>query len=637
MLIIDFVKRFNVSMRAVFSALKDRGVNKATPQFKLTDVLITFLKSRLRIVEEDKKPMQFIAQKGATLPSKDLSVGEIATILGCQASELIVVLLRFGVLANINQIVKKNVVEKVAGLYKIPFVKEEKKQGAHIDEIVEAKVLGGSEKREPVIAVVGHVDHGKTTLLDHIRKSAVADGEAGGITQRLGAYKVKVGKGAMVFLDTPGHEAFALMRERGVLIADMVILVVALDDGLKPQTIECIKKAKEFDVPIVVAMNKKDKAGPERADVIKRQLSEYDVLADDWGGDVSCVSISAKNGEGVDELLDVMQLRSEMMDLSAKKDGSGLGYVLDTEYRKGLGPIATLLLYSGVAKKGDYFVCGNVFGRINMLRNSLNKELKEVGVSEPVLASGFKALPCSGDKFEIVSQKESKKRQKEMLAQPRHIIDNSQESHAIGVIKVILKAQSYSSLEALIKMINQMNDKNDIKIIVVKTAVGDLLKGDVELAYDADAILCGFGIKGINKNTLDLQCRLVDIVVESVIYKLIDYLQDLVDKKDSLREYRTDLAEGYVKAVFNIKSVGVIAGVHVEKGKVEAGCRVEVVRNDEIVGSGKIKSLQVDRKSVATVDAGKDCAFQVIGFTGWKDKDKVLFFDMKTKKQLEGR
>jgi translation initiation factor IF-2 len=637
MLIIDFVKKFNVPMQTVFSALKDKGINKATPQYRLTEPLIAFLKSKLRVVEEERKVAQFIAKKGAVLFNKDLSVGEIAAALGCQSSELIVVLLRLGVLANINQIVKKNIIERVAGVYNVPFLDEVKKQGLNVNEIIEAKVLGGTEKREPVIAVVGHVDHGKTTLLDYIRKASVADGEAGGITQRLGAYKVKIGAKSMVFLDTPGHEAFSLMRERGVLIADIVILVVALDDGLKPQTIECIKKAKEYGVPMIVAMNKKDKAAPERVDVIKRQLSEQDVLADDWGGDVSCVSISAKLGQGIDELLDVVQLRSEMMDLSAKKDGAGLGYVLDTEFRKGLGPIATLLLYSGVAKKGDYFVCGNVFGRINTLSTSANKELEEVGVSEPVLASGFKSLPCSGDKFEILSLKESKKRQKEALAEPYTIIDNSEEAQAVGVIKVVVKAQSFSSLEALIKMINQMNEKNDIKIIVVKAAVGELLKGDVELAYDADAILCGFAVKEINRSTLDLQSRLVKIVVESIIYKLIDYLQDLVDKKDSLREYRTDLAEGYVKAIFNIKSIGIIAGVHIEKGKVEAGCRVEIMRGGEMVGSGKIKSLQVDRKSVAVVESGKDCAFQVVGFTAWKDKDKVIFLDMKTKKQLENR
>ena len=636
MLIIDFVKKFNVSMRDVFSALKDRGISKATPQYKLSDVLVGFLKSKFRIVEEDQKQAQFVAKKGATLEAKDASVGEVADALGCQASELIVALLKFGVLANKNQVVKKEVIEKVANLYNVPFVEAVKSKSAHIDEIVEAKVLGGTEKRDPVIAVVGHVDHGKTTLLDFIRKSSVASGEAGGITQRLGAYKVKVGSGAMVFLDTPGHEAFALMRERGVLIADIVILVVALDDGLKPQTVECIKKAKEFDVPIVVAMNKKDKAGPERADVVKRQLSEHNVLSDDWGGDVSCVSISAMKGEGVDELLDVIQLRSEMMDLSAKKEGEGLGYVLDAEYSKGLGPIATLLLYSGVAAKGDYFMCGNVSGRINMLKDSAGKATDSVGVSNPVLVSGFKALPCAGDKFEVVSLKESKKRQKEIAAQPKHVIDN-QEVEAVGTIKVILKAQSHSSLEALIKMINQMNEKNDIKVVVVKSAVGDVLKGDVELAYDADAVLYGFGVKGINKNTLDLQYRSVDIVIESIIYKLIDNLQEAVDKKDSLIEYRTELAEGYVKAVFNIKTVGVIAGVHVESGTVETGCRVEVVRGGEIVGGGKIKSLQVDRKSVATVDSGKDCAFQVIGFTGWKDKDRVIFYDMRTKKQLEKR
>lgn len=635
MLIIDFVKKYNVSMRNVFAALKGRGIPKATPQYRLSELLIGFLKSKFRLSDDEKKPVQRIAKEGATLQNKDATVGSIADTLGCPASELIVGLLKFGVLANKNQIVKKDIIKKVAELYSVPFVEEAKETSAHIDEIVEAKVMGGSEKRDPVVAVVGHVDHGKTTLLDFIRKSSVAEGEAGGITQRLGAYKVPVGDGAMVFLDTPGHEAFALMRERGVLIADIMILVVALDDGLKPQTVECIKKAKEFGVPIVVAMNKKDKAEPGRVDIIKRQLSEYDVLADDWGGDVSCVSISAKTGDSVDELLDVIQLRSEMMDLTAKRSGKGLGYVLDAEYSKGLGPIATLLLYSGVAHKGDYFMCGNVSGRINMIKDSSSAALDLIEVSNPALISGFKALPCAGDKFEILSLKESKKRQKELLSQPRYVVDNSQESQAVGVIKVLLKAQSHSSLEALIKMINQMNEKNDIKVIVVKTGVGDLLKGDVELAYDADAIVCGFGVRGINKNTLDLQYRSVDVVLESIIYKLVDFLQETVDRKDSLIEHRIDLATGYVKAVFNIKKVGVIAGVHIETGSVQTGCKVEVLRNGEIVGGGKIKSLQVDRKSVATVESGKDCAFQVIGFTGWRDTDRVAFFEMKTKKELK--
>lgn len=621
-------------MKSITFALKGRGISKATPDYKLSETLVDFLKSKFRVVEEDRKPAQKKAKEGAELQNKDASVGEIADALGLPASELIVALLKYGVLANKNQTVKKDIIKKIADLYKVPFVDVVKASESHIDEIVEAKVLGGTEKRDPVIAVVGHVDHGKTTLLDFIRKSSVAEGEAGGITQRLGAYKVNVGSNAMVFLDTPGHEAFSLMRERGVLIADVVVLVVALDDGLKPQTIECIKKAKEFDVPIVVAMNKKDKAGPERADVVKRQLSEHDVLSEDWGGDVSCVAISAKNGESVDELLDVIQLRSEMMDLSAKKDGGGLGYILDAEYRKGLGPIATLLLYSGTAEKGENFICGSVAGRINMIQDSFGDDLDKVEVSNPVLISGFKSLPSAGDKFEILSLKESKKRQKELQAQPRHVVDNSHQLDSKEKIKVVLKAQSHSSLEALVKMINQLNDKNDIKVIVVKTGVGDILKGDLEFAYDADAMVCGFGVRGINKNALDLQYRSVDIIAEPIIYKLIDHLQELVDKKDSLIEHRVDLAAGYVKAVFNIKSIGVIAGVHVESGTVKTGCRVDVLRKGEIVGGGKIKSLQVDRKSVATVDAGKDCAFQVVGFNGWKESDSVAFFEMKTKKDL---
>jgi translation initiation factor IF-2 len=633
MLIIDFVKKFNVSMGSVLAALKGRGISKATPQYKLTDVLINFLKTKLRVSEEDKKTVQKTIKDGAKLENKDATVGDVADAIGCPASELIVALLKIGVLANKNQIVKKDVIEKIAQVYNIPFVAETKAVGAHVNEIVEAKILGGSEKRDPVVAVVGHVDHGKTTLLDFIRKASVAQGEAGGITQRLGAYKATVGNGAMVFLDTPGHEAFALMRERGVLIADVVVLVVALDDGLKPQTIECIKKAKEFDVPMVVAMNKKDKAGPDRIDALKKQLSEQNVLVDDWGGDVPSVAISAINGDGVDELLDVIQLRSEMMDLSARKEGLGLGYVLDAEYGKGVGAVATLLLYSGTARKGDSFVCGNVSGRISMMRDSANRSLDVVGVSNPVLVSGFKELPCAGDKLEILSLKESKKRQKSQV-ETRHVIDNSQEHQATGVIKILLKAQSHSSLEAIIKMINGLNDKNEIKVIVVKTGVGDLLKADVEFAYDADAMIFGFGIKGINKNLLELQYRSVDVILEPIIYKIIDNLQAAVDKKDSMIEHRIDLASGYVKAVFNIKSVGSIAGVHVESGSVTMGCRVEILRSNDIVGSGKIKSLQMDRKVVATVEAGKDCAFQVVGFSGWRDRDKVLFFEMKTKKEL---
>ena len=633
MLIIDFVKKFNVSMGSVLAALKGRGISKATPQYKLSDVLINFLKTKLRFSEEDKKPAQKTIKDGAVLQNKDATVGDVADAIGCPASELIVALLKIGVLANKNQIVKKDVIEKIAQVYNIPFIDEIKVVGAHVNEIVEAKVFGGSEKRDPVVAVVGHVDHGKTTLLDFIRKTSVAKGEAGGITQRLGAYKAVVGQGAMVFLDTPGHEAFALMRERGVLIADVVVLVVALDDGLKPQTIECIKKAKEFDVPIVVAMNKKDKAGPERIEVLKKQLSEQNVLVDDWGGDVPCVAISAISGDGVDELLDVIQLRSEMMDLSAQKEGDGLGYVLDAEYGKGVGAVATLLLYSGTARKGDSFVCGNVSGRISMIKDSANNSLEDVGVSNPVLISGFKELPCAGDKLEILSLKESKKRQK-LQVDTRYVVDNSQENQAVGVIKILLKAQSHSSLEALIKMINQLNEKNEIKVIVVKTGVGDLLKADIEFAYDADAIVFGFGVKGINKNLLELQYRSVDVVLESIIYKIVDTLQDAVDKKDSMIEHRTDLAAGYVKAVFNIKSVGTIAGVHVETGAVAMGCRVEILRNNDIVGTGKIKSLEMARKAVTSVEAGKDCAFQVVGFSGWREKDKVLFFEMKTKKEL---
>ena len=373
MRVFEFAKRYELDVNDILVVLKDRGIKKADAKLELSAAQIEMLEKKFRINRNELAAQaKKVVSKVAVIPAKEMFVGELADTLGVLASHLILTLLRWGIVANKNQILKLDIVERVAAEYGATVEAVQAVEESNPNDVKESLILeeNASDKRLPVIVVVGHVDHGKTTLLDRIRKSSVALKEAGGITQQLGAYEVETKHGNIVFLDTPGHEAFSMMRERGVKVADVAVLVVAADDGVKPQTIECIKVIQQLKVPVVVAMNKVDKVDPMRLDVVKRELADQGILCEEWGGDVACLGISGKTGQGVDALLELLALQAEVLDLVTSLEVNARGYVLETKMVKGRGAVASILMHCGKLHVGDSFVCGKTQGKVSSLVDS---------------------------------------------------------------------------------------------------------------------------------------------------------------------------------------------------------------------------------------------------------------------------
>lgn len=618
MRIYDFSKKFDVSVKNVVSALKERGVRRAEPDFLLADSHVAFLKRRFH-VRDEKEVESCAIVSNVSVPEKEMFLGQLADLLERPASELIIMLLKQGVVANKNQLLGKEVVVSVAQSYGATLVAEEGSSeiaaGRVQDSLEEEEAVGQS--RAPIVAVVGHVDHGKTTLLDTIRKTRVASGEVGGITQSVGAYSVDTSHGRVVFIDTPGHEAFSVMRERGVRVADIVALIVAADDGVKPQTIECIKAVQELQVPMIVLLNKIDKVDATRIETVKRQLAEQGVLSDDWGGEIPFVGVSAKNGDGIAEMLDLLALQADMLHLSANVDVAARGYVLESHVQRGRGPVASLILHCGILKIGDFFVCGNAVGKVSSMVDSYGKQVKKAGPSESVMVAGFSELPSAGDLLKVASQADAKKHK------GTADIQASSQKHDMSVeaINVIVKAGSFSSKDALVQAIEKIKIKGAHPVRIIEAGVGDISEGNIELAEQVKATIFGLDVK-LERNASVLKSEAV-IKQYNIIYRLLEDIEQLV-KATKEPEYETRvLGKATVKAVFRIKSVGVVAGAGVEEGQIQKGEILIVYRGGKKIAEGKIKSLQREKYAAENVSAGHDCAFKINEFDKWQIGDEV--------------
>ena len=623
--IYEFSKKFDVAIKDIVELLKERGVRRADAEFALTDSHITFLKKRLHLGVV--KEVVATVRVEVDIVDKEISLGDLAQQLNRPASEIIVFLLKRGVVANINKLLPRDIVAVVAQEYGATVVDEAKDTTNKANVVKESllKEQVSQEKRDPVVVIVGHVDHGKTTLLDYIRKTKVAAGEAGGITQHLGAYSVATKNGNVVFLDTPGHEAFSVMRERGVSVADVVVLVVAADDGVKPQTIESIKAAQALKASIVVAINKVDKVDQARIDVVKRDLSQYGLLSDEWGGDTPYALISAKTGLGVDSLLDLLALQADMLDLVTNFKVAARGYILESQVKKGRGAVASLLLHCGVLHVGDFFICGDVDGKVNSIVDGLGKSLKSVGPSQPVLISGFSNLPKAGDLLQASTQKDVKKHQDEVVraAESKQMYDASQEA-----INVIVKVGSFSSKDAVVNSLQEIPHYRSLPIRVISSAVGDITESDIEFAEQAKAIIYGLDVK-LERNAAALKSE-VPIRIYNIIYKLIDNAREAVLATRKPEYIETELGKAKVKAVFKVNS-SVIAGAGVSQGALKKGQLVAIYRSGKKIGEGTIKSLQKEKRAVDIAPEGFDCAFRVDNFDSWKIGDEVVCFSREEK------
>lgn len=545
-----------------------------------------------------------------------MTLAEFAEKIRMPATEVILTLLKLGTMATKNQMLNEQIIEQLANHYQI----KAKKMVAQDLALQDISMREGEfQERPPVIVVLGHVDHGKTTLLDYIRKTRVAAKEKGGITQHLGAYEVHTSQGDIIFLDTPGHAAFTKIRGRGVGVADIAILVVAADDGIMPQTDEAIKYAKAAEIPIIVAINKIDKVDPSRLGVIKQELSQRDLLPEEWGGSTVCVPISAKLGTGVDQLLEIIILQAQLMELRADDKGSGVGYVLESKLEKGRGVVATLICKQGKVQVGDYFVCGNTVGKINSLIDTFGRRVIEAGPAVPVQVAGFEELPDVGSIFKVVTSEEYRKMKLMLGSRKDFVQKNVQE----GAHNLLIKTDTFSSKEALLGSLAKLSKDIKQEFNIVAAGIGPVSEGDVMLAASTNADIITLHVKPETNAASMARNYNVSIQTFDIIYKLLEALEEKVKRAQPVKMVATKIGEAIVRQVFSIKNVGVIAGCYVQDGRFVRDGKVIVWRRDKKIGEGKITSLQRERKSVKEIHAGFECGFVAEGLEDYAVDDRV--------------
>jgi len=571
-----------------------------------------------------------------TVKAKEfMSVQEVAGVLDLSPADIITKCLELGIPATMNQRLEMDTITLLvedAG-YQVEMVEEEIEDVFRLE--ISEEELKGALPRAPVVTIMGHVDHGKTSLLDYIRSANVVAGEAGGITQHIGAYAVILEDGrAVTFLDTPGHEAFTAMRSRGAQVTDVVILIVAADDGVKPQTVEAINHAKAADVPLVVAINKIDKndANPDR---VKQELSEHGVLVEDWGGKVQCIPLSAKSGEGIDQLLNLLALETEVLELKANPDVDAIGAVIESRLDRAHGAIGTVLIHKGTLKVGDVFVCGNGYGKVRALMNERNVRIDSAGPATPVQVLGFQAPPQAGDRLAVVNdEKTAKKHASEKDRLQREIdrqrvrtmsLDRLSKDIRAGIAKtlqLVVKADVDGSIEALVDALAEI-PSDEIKVDVVHKGVGTVSESDVLLATASNAVIVGFNV-GVNSNaTLLANNSGVDIRLYDVIYEALDEIRLAVEGMLEPEIVEKALGTAEVRQVFKISRRGSIAGCAVVDGVINRNDLARLRRDGEVIFEGKITSLKHFQEDVKTVESEKECGIGIRGMDSFEEGDLI--------------
>ena len=557
--------------------------------------------------------------------------------MSVKAAEVIKVMMTLGTMVTINQLIDQEtavvVVEEMGHRAKLV-------HGNAIEHELREVVVdeGNLEPRAPVVTIMGHVDHGKTSLLDFIRDSRVAAGEAGGITQHIGAYRVDTSRGAITFLDTPGHEAFTSMRARGAKVTDIVILVVASDDGVMPQTEEAIKHAKAGNVPMIVAMNKIDKpdANTER---LKQELANRQVIPEDWGGDTQFIPVSAKTGEGVDNLLEAISLLAEVLELKAAPDGPAKGTVIESRLDKGRGPIATVLVQSGKLKRGDVLLTGSEFGRVRAMVNARGEQLLEAGPSEPIEVLGLSSTPNAGDEAmvvdderkarEIASYRIDKDRESKLARQQAGKLENMFAQMKDGeqaVVRLLIKADVQGSAEALSDAITRLSSL-DVRVDLIAAGVGGINESDVNLALASRASMIGFNVRADASARKLVEAEGVDLRYYSVIYDVIDDVKAAINGllSPEIRETIIGIAE--VRDAFRSSSMGTIAGCLVTEGVVRKSSPIRVLRNSVVVYEGQLESLRRFKDDVNEVRSGTECGIGVKNYNDVQAGDQIEVFE----------
>lgn len=600
--------------------------------------------SRRRGRKKPKKQMDHQFEK-PTAPvirevalGESITVGDLASQMSIKSADVVKSLFKMGVMATVNQVLDQDtailVIEELGHKYQIV------NENALEDSMMEVSYDGELASRAPVVTVMGHVDHGKTSLLDYIRETRVTAGESGGITQHIGAYHVESSRGMITFLDTPGHAAFTAMRARGAKATDVVILVVAADDGVMPQTLEAIQHAKAAEVPLVVAINKIDKesADPDR---VTNELAQHDVIPESWGGDTQFIQVSAHTGQGIDELLEAISLQAELLELTAHPTGPGKGVVIESSLDKGRGAVATVLVQSGQLRKGDIVLAGSFYGRVRALLDEAGKPVNEAGPSIPAEILGLNGTPEAGDEF-VVAESERAARDVADLRQSRSkdALQAQQQAAKLDalfsgmgdsekkVLNIVLKADVRGSLEAINGALLKLGN-DEVKVNIVAGGVGAISESDANLAITAGAVVFGFNVRATGKAREAIERGGLDLRYYNVIYDLIDDVKAALSGllSPDLREEIVGLAE--VRDVFNSPKFGQIAGCMVVEGIVYRNKKIRVLRDEVVIYEGELESLRRFKDDVQEVRQNMECGIGVKNYTDVKVGDKIEVFDVK--------
>ena len=594
--------------------------------------------------ETEAQRLQRIAQerkaKHITIEvPEEITVGEFALRLKVTAAEVIKKLMALGVFATINDTIDFDTAVLVADEFHAKVEKE-------VVVTIEERIIDDSEDdeaalvtRAPVVVVMGHVDHGKTSILDVIRHSNVTEGEAGGITQHIGAYRVKVGDRDVTFLDTPGHAAFTTMRARGAQVTDIAVLVVAADDGIMPQTVEAINHAKAAGVSIIVAINKMDKVGanPER---VMEQLTEYELVPEAWGGDTPCIPVSAHTKQGIDDLLEMIILTADMMELKANPDRAAKGTVIEARLDKGMGPIATVLVQNGTLRTGDIIVAGTSVGRVRSMMDDKGRRVKEAGPSVPVEITGLDDVPVGGDTFnavsderlarELVEQRRTEQKEEIFRSQTKVTLDNLFEQMKEGdmkELKIIVKADVQGSVEAVRQSLEKLSN-DEVRVHIIHGAVGAVSESDVMLANASNAIIVGFNVRPDPVAEENAKRDGVDVRLYRIIYDCIEEIESAMKGMLAPKYREVALGRAECRETYKISSVGLVIGGHVTSGKITRSAQVRVVRDGIIVADDKIASLRRFKDDVKEVAEGYDCGITLERFSDIKQGDILEAYEM---------
>ena len=606
---------------------KKQKINQRSKQRNRRSAKRETERERMARIEKERK-----AKKMTVEIPDEISIGDLALRLKATVAEVVKKAFLMGTMVTANDVVDFDTASLIAMEFHAKVEKE-------VVVTIEERIIDDSEdadenliERAPVVVVMGHVDHGKTSLLDYIRHAHVTDSEAGGITQHIGAYRVKINDRDITFLDTPGHEAFTTMRARGAQVTDIAILVVAADDGIMPQTVEAINHAKAAGVSVIVAINKMDKPGanPEQ---VKQQLTEYELIPEEWGGDTPCVPVSAKTGMGIDDLLEMVLLVADMKELKANPDRAAKGTVIEARLDKGRGPVASILVQNGTLHTGDIVVAGMAVGHVRAMTDDKGNRVTSAGPSVPVEITGLDDVPTGGDTFnavtderlarELVEQRRHEKKEAEFNAQTKVTLDNLFDQMKLGEVKelkIIVKADVQGSVEAVRQSLEKLSNE-EVRVNIIHGAVGAVNESDVMLANASNAIIVGFNVRPDATAQANAERDGVDMRMYRVIYDCIEEIESAMKGMLAPKTREVILGTAEVRNVIRIKSIGNIAGCYVKSGKIQRGAGVRVVRDGIIIADDNIGSLQRFKDSVKEVAEGYECGIGLEKYNDIKEGD----------------